>query len=88
MEIAKKLLNEFQNRLIIGCRRGVLLNAITGSSGYIPDISRLSFIDKKLHHSFINSMLSERHFRFKICWNDNDPDLCSLFKKSKLKNCI
>ena len=52
MEITEKLLTELQNRLKVGSRRGVHLNAITGRSRYKFDITRLSHIDENLPQNF------------------------------------
>lgn len=41
MEITGKLLGELQNRLKVGNRRGVHLNAIPGRSRYKFDLHRL-----------------------------------------------
>ena len=84
MEITEKLLFELQNRLKVGTRRGVHLNAVPGRSRYKFDISRLSHIDEKLPSNFINSLLSEMPLKFKISWKDNVPDLNSLFEEDKL----
>lgn len=80
MEITEKLLIELQNRLKVGSRRGVHLNAIPARSRYKFDLSRLSHIDKDLPKKFINSLLTEQPLKFKISWKDNVPDLNSLFE--------
>ena len=48
MKISKKLILELQNRLKVGNRRGVHLNAIPANSRYKFDFSRLAQIDEKL----------------------------------------
>lgn len=83
MEITKKLLTELQNRLKVGSRRGVHLNAITGRSRYKFDITRLSHIDENLPQNFINALLSELPLKFKVSWKDNVPDLNSLFEEDQ-----
>ena len=80
MEITEKLLIELQNRLKVGSRRGVHLNAIPARSRYKFDLTRLSHIDKDLPKKFINSLLTEHPLKFKISWKDNVPDLNSLFE--------
>lgn len=80
MEITEKLLIELQNRLKVGSRRGVHLNAIPARSRYKFDLTRLSHIDKDLPKKFINSLLTEQPLKFKISWKDNVPDLNSLFE--------
>lgn len=83
MELTGKLLNELQNRLKVGNRRGVHLNAIPGRSRYKFDLNRLSYLDKELPQQFINALLTELPLRFKISWKDNVPDLNSLFKEDQ-----
>lgn len=80
MEISQKLLVALQNRLKVGSRRGVHLNAITGRSRYKFDLTRLSYIDENLPQNFINSLLTDLPLKFKISWKDNVPDLNSLFE--------
>jgi hypothetical protein len=79
MKLTSKLLNELQNRLKVGNRRGVHLNAIPARSRYKFDLNRLSHIDKKLPKDFIEALLSEESLNFKISWKNNVPDLNSLF---------
>lgn len=80
MEITEKLLIELQNRLKVGSRRGVHLNAIPARSRYKFDLTRLSHIDENLPANFINALLTELPLKFKISWKDNVPDLNSLFE--------
>lgn len=83
MELTDKLLTELQNRLKVGNRRGVHLNAIPGRSRYKFDLNRLSHLDEKLPQEFINALLTEQPLRFKISWKDNVPDLNSLFEEDQ-----
>lgn len=83
MEITEKLLIELQNRLKVGSRRGVHLNAIPARSRYKFDLTRLSHIDENLPKNFINSLLTEQPLKFKISWKDNVPDLNSLFEEDQ-----
>ena len=83
MKITEKLLLELQNRLKIGNRRGVHLNAIPGRSRYKFDLTRLSHIDENLPIDFINALLTEQPLKFKISWKDNVPDLNSLFEEDQ-----
>lgn len=83
MEITQKLLTELQNRLKVGSRRGVHLNAITGHSRYKFDITRLSHIDENLPQNFLNALLSELPLKFKVSWKDNVPDLNSLYEEDQ-----
>lgn len=83
MEITEKLLTELQSRLKVGSRRDVHLNAITGHSRYKFDITRLSYIEKKLPQNFVNALLSELPLKFKVSWKDNVPDLNTLFEEDQ-----
>lgn len=85
MKITRELLLELQNRLKIGNRRGVHLNAIPGRSKYKFDISRLSNIDKDLPNSFINDLISKPKLKFKISWKDNVPDLNLIDEDDQIK---
>ena len=53
MELTLKLIEELQNRLKVGNRRGVHLNAIPSNSRYKFDISRLSYIEENLPQRFV-----------------------------------
>ena len=83
MQLSDKLLIELQKRLKVGNRRGVHLNGIPGRSRYKFDLSQLSFIDEKLPHDFINSLLKEMPLKFKVSWKGNVPDLNSLFEEDQ-----
>lgn len=83
MEITEKLLLELQNRLKVGSRRGVHLNAIPARSRYKFDITRLSHIDENLPKNFIDALLKDQPLKFKISWKDNVPDLNSLFEEDQ-----
>ena len=83
MEISKKLILELQNRLKVGNRRGVHLNAIPANSRYKFDFSRLAQIDEKLPQNFLKSLLNEQPLKFKISWKDNVPDLNSLMEEEQ-----
>lgn len=85
MEITEKLLLELQNRLKVGSRRGVHLNAIPARSRYKFDLTRLSHIDENLPQNFINALLSEQHLKFKVSWKDNVPDLNSLLEDDQVQ---
>lgn len=80
MQLTRNLLEQLQNRLKIGNRRGVHLNAIPARSRYKFDINRLSHIDKELPKNFINALLTQQPLKFKISWKDNVPDLNTLFE--------
>lgn len=85
MQLSDKLLTELQNRLKIGNRRGVHLNAIPGNSRYKFDLNRLSHIDKSLPDNFVKALLSELPLKFRISWKDNIPDLNSLFEEDQFQ---
>ncbi len=66
MEITEEILNSLTNRLKVGNRRGVHLNALPGRSRYKFDLSRLSIFQKEMPNDFINNLLDEKTFKFKI----------------------
>ncbi len=65
-------MNLLSQRLKIGNKRGVHLNAIPGRSKYKFDVDRLSQIRKEMPQEFIETLLSEASFRFKIKFSDTD----------------
>jgi len=81
MELTKNLLTELQNRLKVGNRRGVHLNAIPAGSRYKLDLKRLSHIDNDLPNIFINDLLTKQPLNFKISVNNKTPDLDKEQKK-------
>ncbi|TPV33225.1 DUF4011 domain-containing protein [Paucihalobacter ruber] len=85
MELTEKFLLELQNRLKVGSRRGVHLNAIPGRSRYKFDLTRLSHIDKNLPQNFVDALLTQLPLKFKISWKDNVPDLNSLFEDDQVQ---
>lgn len=85
MELSKGLLSELQKRLKVGNRRGVHLNAIPQRSRYKFDFFRLSHIDTDLPKRFLNQLLSDKNFKFRISWKDNVPDLNTLFDEEKVQ---
>lgn len=85
MELTNKLLSELQNRLKVGSRRGVHLNAIPANSQYKFDLSRLSYINKNLPGEFINSLLTEQPLKFKISWKENVADLNTLVEAEQVQ---
>ena len=85
MELSKELINVLQNRLKVGNRRGVHLNAIPGNSRYKFDLNRLSHIDENLPKEFIDSLLSQIPLKFKISWKDNVQDLNLLFEEEHIE---
>lgn len=85
MEINEKLLIELQNRLKVGNRRGVHLNAIPARSKYKFDLARLSQIDENIPKNFVDSLLTVLPLKFKISWKDNVPDLNCLEEDNKIQ---
>jgi len=84
MELSRKIIEELQNRLKVGSRRGVHLNAVPGRSRYKFDLSRLKHINENLPNDFINSLLEQLPLKFKISWKENVPDLNSLFEQDQI----
>lgn len=85
MLITNNLLSELQNRLKVGNRRGVHLNAIPNRSRFKFDLNRLSHLEKSLPQNFINALLSEKPLRFEVSWKKNVPDINSLFEEEQTK---
>ena len=83
MEISQNLIEELQNRLKVGNRRGVHLNAVPGRSRYKFDITRLRHIDESLPDKFVDELLTKLPLKFKVSWKDNVPDLNSLFEEDQ-----
>jgi len=81
MEINNKILTELQNRLKVGNKRGVHLNAIPANSRYKFDIKKLTYIEKELPQKFINSLLTEQPMRFKISWKNDVLDFDNKLEK-------
>ncbi|TYB74059.1 AAA domain-containing protein [Bizionia myxarmorum] len=84
MKLTDNLLIELQNRLKVGNRRGVHLNALPGRSIYKFDISRLSFINKELPNQFVEALLSENPLKFKVSWKNNVSDFNNLFEEDQI----
>lgn len=78
MKLTYKLLATLQNRLKIGNRTSVHLNAIPSKSRYKFDICRLAKLDAHLPDRFIKELLEEPNLKFKISWQDNLTDLNGL----------
>ena len=85
MLITNNLLSELQNRLKVGNRRGVHLNAIPNRSRFKFDLNRLSHLDKSLPQNFINALLSEKPLKFDVSWKNNVTDINSLFEEEQTK---
>jgi superfamily I DNA and/or RNA helicase/transcription elongation GreA/GreB family factor len=83
MEISKNLIEELQNRLKVGNRRGVHLNAVPGRSRYKFDVTRLKHIEESLPDRFLKELLTKLPLKFKVTWKDNVPDLNSLFEEDQ-----
>ena len=66
MEVTREIINSLTNRLKVGNRRGVHLNALPGRSRYKFDLNRLSTFQKEMPNDFIDKLLVERNFKFKI----------------------
>ena len=84
MQVTRKLIEELQNRLKVGSRRGVHLNAIPGRSRYKFDLHRLSYINENIPNDFVEKLLSEKPLKFRISWKDNVPDLNELFEEDQV----
>ncbi|MCR8666224.1 AAA domain-containing protein [Aestuariibaculum sp. M13] len=85
MEITRKLIEELQNRLKVGNRRGVHLNAIPSGSRYKFDIHQLAHINPAIPSEFIENLLTQSPLKYRISWKDNVPDLNELFVDDQKK---
>lgn len=83
MQISKELVEELQNRLKVGNRRGVHLNGVPGRSRYKFDLCRLRHINERLPEKFVTELLSNCPLKFNISWKDNVPDLNDLFEEEQ-----
>jgi len=84
MKLTDNLIAELQNRLKVGNRRGVHLNALPGRSRYKFDISRLSYINEDLPNEFVSALLSENPLKFKVSWKNNVSDFNNLFEEDQI----
>lgn len=73
----------FQNKLKIGNRRGVHLNAIPGNSRYKFDIARFSTIFQSLPERFILDLLTQRNLNFKFSIHDVSKTANTNFKEEQ-----
>lgn len=87
---SKKLLSELQNRLKVGNRAKVHLNAIPSRSPYKFDLQNLSYIQEGMPQDFIDHLLSEQPLSYKISWKESSSDIDVLFNDkaelSKIQN--
>lgn len=83
MEITKKILRELQNRLKVGNRRGVHLNAVPGRSRYKFDLKRLAKLNDNLPEEFLNELFTNPKLNFSISWKDLNSDINTLFEEDQ-----
>lgn len=69
MKQSATFLQSLQNRLKIGNRKGVHLNAIPSNSRYKLDISKLDILDASMSENFLKELFSKPNFKFKTRWN-------------------
>ncbi len=68
----QEIFTALQNKLKVGNRRGVHLNAFAGNSRYKFDIARLSAIFKSLPERFILDLLTVRNLNFSFSIHDTE----------------
>lgn len=68
----QEVFTALQNKLKVGNRRGVHLNALPGASRYKFDIARLSAIFKSLPERFILDLLTLRNLNFSFSIHDTE----------------
>jgi len=78
MKLNKTFLKELQNRLKVGNKRGVHLNAVPGRSRFKLDLKRLSCVKENLPIEFVNKLLSEVNLKFEINWKNKQLDINEL----------
>lgn len=83
--LTKKLIEELENRLKVGNRRGVHLNAIPGNSKYKFDIKNLDSLDSDIVNLFVESLLCEPNFSFPISWKKSKEDINKMSEEKQLK---
>lgn len=76
---SRKLLLQLQNRLKVGTRRDVYLNAVPGSSLKKYDLAQLVHIRKELPQLFVNALTGQSKLKFTVSWKEAgrriDPEL-------------
>ena len=85
LKITKKLIEGFSQRLKIGDRRGVHLNAVCGKSKYKFDVDRLSILNKDIPNNFIKELLEKNNFNFEISFKKNIKDINLFSEDDQLK---
>jgi hypothetical protein len=80
VELTKTVLQSLQQRLKVGNRRGVHLNAILANSRYKFDLHRLSHIDSTLPNRFLTALLSEQPLKFRLSWKERSQDVKTIFE--------
>ena len=83
--LTRKLLEELENRLKVGNRRGVHLNAIPGNSKYKFDIKNLDNLDSEIANLFIDSLLRDSNFSFPISWKKSKQDINKMSEEKQMK---
>lgn len=68
--LTSEIFKNFQNKLKVGNRRGIHLNAIPGNSRYKFDLARLSAIFESLPERFVLDLLTLRNVNFKFSIHD------------------
>lgn len=86
MELTKDFLKILQQRLKVGNLKGVHLNAIPGRSRYKFDIYRLSQIHQGMPDSFVETLLGNTSFKFKINFEQVDLNILSEAEQKKLND--
>uniref|UniRef100_UPI00404982A2 AAA domain-containing protein n=1 Tax=Flavobacterium sp. TaxID=239 RepID=UPI00404982A2 len=72
MNFTPEIFKAFQNKLKVGNRRGIHLNAIPGNSRYKFDLARMAHIYKSLPERFILDLLTLRSLNFKFSIHEKE----------------
>lgn len=86
MKLTREFLTVLQQRLKVGNRRGVHLNAIPARSRFKFDLNKLSVINDELPTEFLNELLSNSKFNFEINFKGVDFNLMNDKEKVSLSD--
>lgn len=83
---SSELLRQLQNRLKVGNRRGVHLNAIPQRSRYKLDINHLRLVDEGFPEKFLETLLTQPKFKLKLNASTSRLKLLPEESKNQLNN--
>lgn len=86
LPLTTEFLTELENRLKIGNRRGVHLNAVPGASRYKFDISRLDDIKDSFANEFIQLLVHESKLNITLDFNPKKKSTNSTNRSNSISN--